>query len=422
MRLDPAPHSRRGYRSFVQRFYTELKKTPNSAFPHSTAAPVPSVLDIYDIRNGYLVQREFKTPHRSNYMRVTGGTTLHWLATCLRMLPTDLRLQSEYGIGCEWPITNADKQPYYRKAEWEIGVSGDVEEQRFLGVDFAENYQFPMEQIPQSYWDQELGNALKRFKVDVAGTNCELEVRPTPAGRNSIPRDDVVDPRYPRRGKYSYRPVGDPDDPDESRQRCVENASCIPICPVHAKYSAIKSLRRALDDSKQRVVFVPQAVASELEIDSETARVTAVRYKRYRRPDYTTTTTHVAKSTIFVLAAHAIETAKLLLASHAANSSDMVGRNLMDHPTLLTWGLYPKPIGNYRGPGSTSGIPQLRDGGFRKKCAAFRIEIGNWGWAWPKLAPYKTLQAAVDSGLFGEALHKRMADEGRWQFRSCYSA
>jgi choline dehydrogenase-like flavoprotein len=63
-----------------------------------------------------------------------------------------------------------------------------------------------------------------------------------------------------------------------------------------------------------------------------------------------------------------------------ANSSDMVGRNLMDHPQYLGWGLLPQPVFPYRGPLVTSAIGDLCDGPFRSQRAAFRISLGNEGW------------------------------------------
>ncbi len=50
-----------------------------------------------------------------------------------------------------------------------------------------------------------------------------------------------------------------------------------------------------------------------------------------------------------MLAAHAVENAKLMLASDLTGHADNVGSTLMDHPTLYVWGLAPKPIGAYRG-------------------------------------------------------------------------
>jgi choline dehydrogenase-like flavoprotein len=112
-----------------------------------------------------------------------------------------------------------------------------------------------------------------------------------------------------------------------------------------------------------------------------------------------------------VLAAHSVENAKLLLASGVANTSDQVGRNLMDHAVMLTWGLMPEPVYSFRGPGSTSNIPVFRDGYFRAQHAAFIVPIDNWGWGWPTGAPDTTLDRAVNQlNLFGKALRKHIED------------
>ncbi|MCX8226717.1 MAG: GMC family oxidoreductase, partial [Sulfitobacter sp.] len=120
---------------------------------------------------------------------------------------------------------------------------------------------------------------------------------------------------------------------------------------------------------------------------------------------------------VVVVAAHAIETPRLLLNSAQegaengiANSSDQVGRNLMDHPTKLSWALAPEPVWPYRGPLSTSGIENIRDGEFRKDRAAFRIEIGNDGHSWPTGAPVSTAAELVNSGLRGEELDAAIKD------------
>jgi choline dehydrogenase-like flavoprotein len=120
----------------------------------------------------------------------------------------------------------------------------------------------------------------------------------------------------------------------------------------------------------------------------------------------------VARGKIFVLAAHAIETPRLLLHSRSealpngvANSSDQVGRNLMDHPTQLSWALSPEPVWPYRGPLSTSSIEKFRHGAFRKDRPAMRIEIGNDGWSWPKGAPVSTAAEFARQRLRGQALN-----------------
>jgi len=191
-------------------------------------------------------------------------------------------------------------------------------------------------------------------------------------------------------------------------QRCEGNASCIPICPVQAKYNARKTLADALD---LRAELVTQAVASKIEIDPASGRVKGISYKRYNDPKSKEYTTHTARGAIYVIAAHSIESAKLLLASGAVKSSGEVGRNLMDHPFISTWGLAPEPVGAFRGPGSSTGIETLRDGEFRRERAAFRADIDNWGWGFVTNSPYSDVTALVNqNNLFGPELRRRVGD------------
>jgi choline dehydrogenase-like flavoprotein len=137
-----------------------------------------------------------------------------------------------------------------------------------------------------------------------------------------------------------------------------------------------------------------QSVAYNVEVSANKA--TQVDYYVWSR-DANGNLTKVSQSVtgkIYVLACHAIENARLLMLSNnwngIANSSDQVGRNLMDHPLYLTWALAPQPIFGYRGPLATSGIESLRDGEFRKYRSSFRMEIGNEGWNFSKGDPYTT--------------------------------
>jgi choline dehydrogenase-like flavoprotein len=49
---------------------------------------------------------------------------MHWEGKALRMLPEDFELRSKYGHGLDWPINYQDLEPFYRKAEYEMGVRG----------------------------------------------------------------------------------------------------------------------------------------------------------------------------------------------------------------------------------------------------------------------------------------------------------
>ena len=66
----------------------------------------------------------------SNNAACVGGGTFSYGAMAWRYLEKDFRMRSTYGAVAgstldDWPITYQDLEPYYTKAEWEIGVSGD---------------------------------------------------------------------------------------------------------------------------------------------------------------------------------------------------------------------------------------------------------------------------------------------------------
>lgn len=387
------------YQSYVDHYYQSLIKIPNAPYPQNPNAGFP--LATADVANltpgtpdlrGYTVE-EGPLAFGSTYLRSLGGTSLHWLGTAPRMVPNDFRLQSTYGVGVDWPLNYADLEDWYGKAEWALGVAGDKKDQSYFGITYPEGYDYPMERIPPSYSDQVIEKSVKGLKVEFGGEAYPVWVSHLPQARNSIPR-------------AGYTPIGAVGAPHKG-QRCEGNASCIPICPVQAKYSALKTLAQ-LDPN--RVTLVTQAVASRLVI-AENGRIDGVVYKRYEDESVPAYTSVTAKAKVYVIAAHAVENAKLLLASGAANSSDQVGRNLSDHPFFITWALAPKSIGALRGPGQTSGIPSFRDGAFRREFASFRIDLGNWGWDLAEGgSPQGAFGQLVAQGMYGRKLRATLGD------------
>lgn len=384
-----------GYNTYVQNFFTALAKVPNSPYPANPAVPSPDVLTLHPIRDGVpdnsgYFSQQGPLPFGSDYVRTRGGTTLHWLGTCLRMLPNDFRLHSVYGRGVDWPIGYDDLAPDYEKAEWEIGVSAETDDQEVHDVHFRRGYHYPMHRIPTSYLDRQVGKRLRGLKVRLGDADYRVGLAVTPQGRNSIPHPD-------------YTPVGAAGG-EHLGERCEGNASCVPICPVQAKYNALKTLLKA---PKEKVRVVSQAVVTKVNLDPATGRVTGINYQPYG-PDGIAAPAATVEGKVYVLAANAIENAKLLLASRAANSSDQVGRNLMDHPTLLTWALMPEPVGSFRGPGSTSNIFTFRDGPFRRDHSAFIVPLDNWGWGWAAFSPYSDLEILLGNGAFGRDLRRQI--------------
>jgi choline dehydrogenase-like flavoprotein len=386
------------YRRYLGTLYTEggARGMPNGPYPYNAAAPSPG-MPFDPTPTGYYA---YDTPvhFMSDYLRMLGGTSLHWQGTSLRLVPNDFRLRSTYGQGLDWPIGYDDLEPAYRRAEREIGVSADVEDQRIFGVWFPEGYVYPMHRMPPSCVDQFFDAALHGRSVALHGGRYPLRVISIPQGRNSTPN-----PRYDGgRGYEAASAVGDRD----SGQRCQGNSVCMPICPVQAKYTALKTLDAM---SRSRYVEVrTRCVASRLLIDGDSGRISGVEYKRYAEPGSPAHTLEVAHGTLVVLAANAIENATLLLASGAANRSDQVGRNLMDHPYLYTWGYAPRPVFPFRGPDTTSGVESLRDGRFREVHASFRASLSNWGWSG---APGAQIGALLAGQVYGKAFRNTLADQ-----------
>ena len=381
------------YTAHLNHFFEASGKNPESAWPPAGNAPQPDTADMRS-GDGYFVQLG-PDKYGSSYTRLLGGSTLHWLGVCLRMLPEDFELRTRYGVGRDWPIGYADLEPYYREAEWEIGVSADVADQSHLGVEFAGGYDYPMRALPPSYSDQVLAAAVDGMKVSLGGQSFALRVRSYPAGRNSIPRD-------------GYQPAGAVDERGAGQalardlgQRCAGNTACTPICPIQAKYNAQKSLAQADQDN---LTVIAQAVAAKVVVDPVSGAVQGIEYQLYEDPGSPRHERRTARARAYVLAAHAVENAKLMLASGLGGDSP-VGQGLMDHPALYAWGLSPIPVGAYRGPLSTAGIDDLRGGAFRTQHAAFRFDIGNDGWRATTGAPDSTVAAAVTGqGLYGARL------------------
>ncbi|MBM3563374.1 MAG: GMC family oxidoreductase [Alphaproteobacteria bacterium] len=348
----------------VRRFQSAFPKTPESAYAQAAFTPHPET----DKPFAFYAQ---KGPHPfgSTYLRQVGGTTWHWLGSAIRLVPGDFQMKSRFGLGVDWPISYTDLEPWYCQAERELEVAGDNDDD--LGSPRSAPYPFPP--IAQSFLDLAWRNALHA---------SDYRVRPTPQARLSKPSGD--------------------------RPSCHGSASCIPICPIQAKYDATIHVARA-QSLDARLLTGTCANFVQCRQDG---RVEAVRFIR------SDGSTGRVVARVVVIAANGIETPRLLLASASeafpagvANRSDQVGRNLMDHPIQLSWALARQPVWPYRGPGATSGIENFRDLNDRGVNSALRFEIGNEGWSWPKSAPESTARELALGGLRGKALDKALRDQ-----------
>jgi glucose dehydrogenase len=366
-------------------FAASVVKSPISAYdknPEIRLASPAATHDYYDKSSD-----EFK----STYLRTGGGTTWHWLGNTPRHLPNDFRLKSQYGQGVDWPISYDDLEKYYSEAEKELGVSGNHEEWNNIVPGARRSSDFPMPVIWPSYLETVIKKGLNGKTVE----DKTITIRSTPQARNS----------------QAY----------EGRPPCAGNSSCVPICPIGAKYDAMVHIRKAIS---QGVKVQYQAAVQKIET-SDNKNISKVHFFNWAgEADF-------VEGRIFILAANAIEGSVLLLYNKLAPGSGLVGKNLMDHPQGYGVGVYKDPIYTFRGPPTTSGIDVFRDGAFRKNSAAFRISVGNDGWSRfvrkDNVKKLDNLEFLVEEKfgtkdfLIGKALRKAVAENITRIFRFSYS-
>jgi choline dehydrogenase-like flavoprotein len=335
----------------VDRFVNSPVKGLMTPFPMLRHAPHP------ELGNDYLKQ---KGPHVYDvqYVRGVGGTTWHWAGASWRLLPNDFKLRTRYGVGRDWPLDYPFLEPFYAKAEKELGVAGPDHED--LGSPRMGPY--PMKAVPLSYMDR------------------YVQERLAPAGYCL-----VTDPAARNTRTFDGRPV------------CCGNNNCMPICPIGAQYSGDVHATKA---ERAGVQLIENAVAHFVEV-GRNGNIAAVHYKF---PDGSS---QVIRARIFVIAANGIETPKLLLASRSenqprgvANRSDQVGRNLMDHPGVGVSFSLPDPVYPGRGPQMISSIVNFRDGAFRKEFASKKLHL------WNGSDVEGIVRGLVEKGVFGEELAK----------------
>jgi choline dehydrogenase-like flavoprotein len=335
-------------------------KNASAPYPPAPYAPAPQ----YNSWNDYYINTG-PDLFRGLYTRGVGGSTWHWAGSVLRYRPSDFRMKSRFGVGVDWPISYNELAPYYDEAERALGVAGSSTES--WGAPRTSDY--PMPAIPQSYLDTVVGAVLGQLGMSMGVF---------PQARNSVFFDE--------------------------RPQCCGNASCVPLCPIGAKYDATVHVTKA---EKAGARLEAEAVVHSLETNADNL-VSSV---NFRRPDGSS---GWAVGRIIVLAAHAIEAPKLLLMSRnertpkgVANSSDTVGRYLMSQIDQGTRGLTKEPIYPYRGPVLTSAIREFRDGPFRGKHSAIGTSISNEGWR--HVGPQATAIALIDQGFSGQHLKERIA-------------
>ena len=288
---------------------------------------------------------DFRYELASTRVKAVGGSTLHWGGTSQRLHPADFRTRTLYGYGDDWPISYDDLEPYYVLAEHELGVAGDS------SVHAANRSAlYPMPAFQDSFSDPVWRHAAARIGATV---------EKVPYAKNTVPR--------------------------AGRPQCQSFSTCT-ICPIGAQYSADVHVAEA--EASGLCDVLTNTVARRIEVDAR-GRATAVHATTLAGDDTVVVATEV------VVAAHAIESARLLLLSGVGNANDNVGRNLMEHfyasgQAVVPHEFYPGRIGF-----ETLQSSSYYNGEERRNTGAIKLELGQG---------VDPLSSAGAKGLWGKAL------------------
>lgn len=303
--------------------------------------------------------------YEQGYVRYAGGATWHWAGICWRMTPEDLKLKSLYGVGRDWAFDYATLEPYYVRAEYALGVCGPTDTALQWPPTAPRSRPYPMGPLP-------LGPGEKRFTDVLAPLG--LQNLPAPQARNS---------------GVSY----------DGRPACCGNNNCFPVCPIAAKYDAATALPRIEAKGGK---LLTNAVVYRIESDDR-HKIQAVHYYDPNRAS------HRVTGRAFVIACNGIETPKLLLLSKderhpngIANSSDQVGRNMMDQPKLRATVEMSEPLWTGVGPVQGSSIMNTSQGDFRSEYAGAMFRMENM--ARGSIGAVEALK----KGLYGRALDEEI--------------
>ena len=246
-----------------------------------------------------------------NSGKAVGGSTVHFAMVSLRFRPEWFKSRTTLGYGADWPLDWREMWDYYGRAEQALKISGPVA------------YPWGPKRPRYPYRAHELNGAAELLARGAEAMG--IRWTPTPLATVSAPRGESPP--------------------------CVYRGYCRFGCSTNAKQSAL-------------VAFVPRAVKAgaeirdlamvgRIEVDSS-GRATGVHYMREGKWRF-------QRARNVVVAGYAVETPRLLLASATdrypnglANSSGLVGKNLMTQSNQAVFGTMQQEVRWNKGPPSLS--------------------------------------------------------------------
>ena len=246
-----------------------------------------------------------------NSGKAVGGSTVHFAMVSLRFRPDWFKSRTTLGYGVDWPLDWREMWEYYGRAERALSISGPV------------TYPWGPKRPRYPYRAHELNGA-----AELLGRGAE---------------------------KMGYRwtetPLATVSAPHGQSHPCVYRGFCRFGCSTNAKQS-------------QLVTFIPRALRAGAEIRdlamvgrievNRDGEATGVHYMREGRWRF-------QRARNVVVSGYAIETPRLLLASATdrypdglANTSGLVGKNLMTQSNQAVFGTMKEEVRWNKGPPSLS--------------------------------------------------------------------
>ncbi|MGH8116950.1 MAG: GMC family oxidoreductase [Rhodanobacteraceae bacterium] len=246
----------------------------------------------------------------NNSGKAVGGSTVHYAMVALRFRPEWFKSKSLLGYGADWPLDWREMWRYYGEVEDALKIAGPV------------TYPWGPKRPRYPYRAHEVnaaGLVLARAceAMGVAWTETPLATLSAPRG--------LAHP-------------------------CVYRGFCVTGCSTNAKQSELVTYVRWAVQAGAEIRDL--AMVGRIETDPESGLATGVNYQREG-------TWHFQRARNVVVAGYAIETPRLLLNSAnarytdgLANSSGLVGKNLMVQTNQGAFGTFEDEIRWYKGPPS----------------------------------------------------------------------
>ena len=228
----------------------------------------------------------------------TAGRSIMWSRQSYRMGPQDFAANKEEGVAIDWPVRYDEIKPWYDYVEEFAGIAGNND---------------GLEQLPDGVYQPafELTDAEKSFKSKI---------------ETAFPGRNVIAARIAHITQVTeeQRALG--------RTNCQSQNRCHFGCSFKAYFSSLHATLPAAERTGNMTI-VHNAIVQSLDYDPATNRVSGVRIVDAKTNEHRTYT-----SRLVYLNASAIASAMILLQSKSeafpnglANTSDQIGRNLMDH-------------------------------------------------------------------------------------------